>query len=300
MIEAGLYDPPQPISITSKVQSAAELALRGFRVFPLTPNAKDPPLFKGWKEKATTDVATIREWWAQWPDANIGVATGRGVFVLDADHKGGKLGLSSLDMLDLLGLPESMRVTTPTGGVHVYLRAPSDGTTIGNSVAALDEYPDIDVRADGGYVVGPGSTIGDAAYVEPVKGLDIDGAPSWLIDLVGGARRKLPAAKNPSPLVDLDTPQSIARATDYLKQHAPIAVSGGGGNNTTFKVATRVRDFGLSQSAALEVMFEDWNEMKDAIRPGNPTSWRRSSPTRTVTPRGRGAAPRPLQISRRL
>ena len=38
------------------------------------------------------------------------------------------------------------------------------GVEIANSVDGLKDYPGIDIRGDGGYVVGPGSTIRDQAY----------------------------------------------------------------------------------------------------------------------------------------
>ena len=64
----------------------------GFRVIPLRPGGKEP-LIKDWPNKATTDEATIREWWAKWPNANIGILTGRyegGYFcVLDFDPRHG-------------------------------------------------------------------------------------------------------------------------------------------------------------------------------------------------------------------
>jgi hypothetical protein len=145
------------------VDSALGLARRGFRVFPLEPGAKIPVYAFAWKDLASSDVSAIRSWWRQWPDANIGVATGRGLVVLDADVKGGKRGLESLDLLDALGLPDSLRVATPSGGVHVYLRCNGER---GNSVASLKGFPDIDVRGDGGFVVGPGSMVNGVEYKE--------------------------------------------------------------------------------------------------------------------------------------
>lgn len=145
----------------AKIDSALHLAAAGYRVFPLEPDGKRP-LLKGWPDLATTDEATLRAWWAAHPNANIGIATGKGLLVLDCDCKGHRHGLDSLAMLDLMGLPEGVRVRTPTGGVHVYL---STGADIGNSVDGLDDLPGIDVRANGGFVVGPGSTIGGQAYV---------------------------------------------------------------------------------------------------------------------------------------
>lgn len=148
--------------------SALRLAALGYRVFPLEPNGKRP-IVSRWPDVATTDEAKIRAWWAEWPTANIGLRTGEGLVVLDCDCKPApgasapRPGLDSLALLDMLGLPESMRVTTPSGGVHVYLTyAPSSLRS--NSVDELAQFPGIDVRAEGGYVVAPGSTIDGVAY----------------------------------------------------------------------------------------------------------------------------------------
>jgi hypothetical protein len=138
---------------------ALDLAARGFRVFPLVPNGKTPAIVQ-WQRYATTDSGRINAWWEGAPERNIAVATGHGLFVLDFDVKGGARGLQSLSALDMLGLPIGFRVRTASGGVHVYLR----GDEVRNSVRKFENYPGLDVRGDGGYVVGPGSVVDGAAY----------------------------------------------------------------------------------------------------------------------------------------
>ncbi len=82
--------------------------------------------------------------------------------MLDFD---GHEGLASLEQMDMLhGLPRSLRVRTPSGGVHVYLTCPPDsGITV--SVKGMTEWPGVDVRCEGGLVVAPGSEIDGVAYV---------------------------------------------------------------------------------------------------------------------------------------
>ncbi len=148
-----------------RLDHALRLARRGFRVFPVIANGRSPA-FKGWQAAATTDEAIITAWFTgAYRDNNIGVATGQGVLVLDCDAKHGKLGLRSLEDLDMLGLPHGYRVRTPSGGVHVYLKIDA-GIPITVSVDALENYPGIDVRCEGGLVVAPGSTIDGREYVE--------------------------------------------------------------------------------------------------------------------------------------
>ena len=66
---------------------AMACAENGIPVFPCNPHTKSPLNAHGHKE-ATTDVAQIKEWWATFPNAMLGIATGQisGLFVLDVDH----------------------------------------------------------------------------------------------------------------------------------------------------------------------------------------------------------------------
>src|SRR3546814_19903191 len=86
------------------------------------------PAIKGWRTRATTDEATIRQWWAARP-YNVGVATGYPVpyggylLVVDLDMKNGKDGRLSLDMPELEHGPlaATYTVVTPTPGPHITL-----------------------------------------------------------------------------------------------------------------------------------------------------------------------------------
>lgn len=147
----------------SLLNSALKLARAGYRVFPLEPNGKKP-LIEKWQHRATTDEAAIGQWWGRWPSANPGIATGHGLLVVDADCKDGKRGMESLELMDTLGmLPETYRVRTTSGGVHVYLRvAPDAGLTI--AADDIEGFPGIDYRCDGGFVVGEGAVVDGVAY----------------------------------------------------------------------------------------------------------------------------------------
>src|SRR3546814_15151126 len=85
----------------SPLPHALALAARGYPVFPVIEDGKLPAI-KGWRTRATTDEATIRQWWAARP-YNVGVATGYPVpyggylMVVDLDMKKGKDGRLSLN-----------------------------------------------------------------------------------------------------------------------------------------------------------------------------------------------------------
>src|SRR4051812_6041620 len=89
---------------------AKRYAALGWRVFPIKPMAKFPPLVKDWPTRATADVEMIRAWWRGAPDANIGIALGEssGVFVIDLDVKNGVDG-----PVQIKALAERLRVQIP-------------------------------------------------------------------------------------------------------------------------------------------------------------------------------------------
>jgi hypothetical protein len=153
------------------LEHALGYAERGWAVFPLfeiqegrcaceksdcTSQGKHPRVPGGLKS-ATLEAETIRQWWKKWPDANIGIATGRvsGLLVVDVDHGPAKDGYASLKSLeaDNGSLPRAMTVLTGGGGLHIYLASPD--AEIRNSTSKL--APHIDIRGEGGYVVAPPS-----------------------------------------------------------------------------------------------------------------------------------------------
>lgn len=69
--------------------AALDYARDGFEVFPLHDD-KSPRTPNGMKD-ATTDEATIRQWWSQWPGALIGCRVPPNVVILDIDSRHGGL-----------------------------------------------------------------------------------------------------------------------------------------------------------------------------------------------------------------
>ncbi|MBO6539868.1 MAG: bifunctional DNA primase/polymerase [Rhizobiaceae bacterium] len=245
------------ITTNARLEHALALARRGFRVFPLAPNSKIPPAGLLWKQAATTDSAQIRRWWQGEPTYNIGVATGYGLLVVDADVRDGAPGLGSLAMLDRAGLPESFRVETPSGGRHVYLRTAGEHR---NRVKNIPGYPGIDLRGTGGYVVGPGSVFEGKSYC--ALGGEIEPAGEWFESVLSKGAPFHREASDATPRVALDLEQNVRRAIHYLSEQAPKAVEGEGGDGTTYRVAAKLRDFGVSKETALELLLEHWNEQK--------------------------------------
>jgi len=110
---------------------------------------------------ATTDSATIQDWWSKWPTANIGIRTGKesGLFVLDIDL-GGEGSLQHLQS-EIGPFPDTVEQHTGSGGRHLVFR--HSGTEIRNSASKLGRG--LDVRGDGGYFVAAPSRNANGSYV---------------------------------------------------------------------------------------------------------------------------------------
>ena len=131
------------------LDQALELAARGLYIFVV--DGKIPYKGFAWPELATTDATIIRNWFDQWPKSNYAIACGPSkLLVLDVDGNKGRESLQKLQERMKLGKPT---VVTGTGGLHYYFRCSDPNTR--NSVGLLDAG--LDIRTNGGYVVGPGS-----------------------------------------------------------------------------------------------------------------------------------------------
>jgi hypothetical protein len=136
---------------------ALDYADRGWSVIPVGANKR--PLIP-WKEyqqrRATKDEIAI--WWAEHTDAQIGIVTGEisDLTVIDVEEDG------DFDLVK----DETMTVRTGGGGRHYYFKYDKDFT---NMVRVL---PSVDIRSEGGYVVGAGSETQKGAYT-PLNDLGV-------------------------------------------------------------------------------------------------------------------------------
>ena len=146
----------------------------GMRLHPLKAQGKTPAI-RGWADEATTDLITIGNWDAQFPDANWGMVAGAGsnITVVDIDPRNG--GAESWDALTAkYGEPDAPKVSTAGGGWHYYFRYFVGGAILGKG---------IDVLASRKNVVLPPSTTEQGAYKwlagAPSK---FPLAPKWMRD----------------------------------------------------------------------------------------------------------------------
>ena len=170
----------------STLQAALDYAESGFPVFPCNPGNKSPFTANGFKS-ASTEPAEIKDWWLKYPDALIGMPTGKtsGFFVLDIDVKHDVSGFDSLAALEKQygALPTTLTVKTPSGGEHRYFIMPETSQTLSISAGKLGAG--LDTRGDGGYVITPPSVNSEGKAYEFVD-IDIEPAelPDWIISLL--------------------------------------------------------------------------------------------------------------------
>ena len=152
--------------------AALEWRRRGFKVFPC--NADKTPATPHGVKDATTDIATIREWW-QTGNAGpmLGVAMGPrvgkpGVVTVDLDLKADANGLEEWKRLGGDYTADTLQQKTPSGGRHLlFLDDPEN--PLRNSVGAV--APGIDIRAAGGYIIAapsPGYVSNNAEHIAPL------------------------------------------------------------------------------------------------------------------------------------
>jgi len=198
---------------------ALRYASKGKPVFPCREidngeyKIKSPYISGGFKN-ATTDPEQIKKWWTEYPNALIGIPTGKSsnLAIVDLDLKKGKDGISEWDKLcnRCNEQIDTFTVETPTGGRHLYF---SYREGFKNSTDKIGIG--IDTRGDGGYIIAPNSVINGKKYqiIFDKKLADI---PDWVMDLLN------PARENNSP--DLDnsliqketSEQDIREALNYI------------------------------------------------------------------------------------
>lgn len=150
---------------------------------------------------ATTDLDQIHRWWHRAPRLNVGINAGRSsLVVLDLDCKDKPPapaaadvpttvadGLGALDALrthEGQPWPDTLTVATPSEGRHLYFRCPPELKVTSDATGRVGHQ--IDLRAEGGYVVAPGCSITSppenraGTYTRVSAGVDIAPLPSWL------------------------------------------------------------------------------------------------------------------------
>ncbi|MDO4801242.1 MAG: VapE family protein [Prevotellaceae bacterium] len=203
----------------------------GIAVFPLKQKDKTPLTKNGVKD-ATTDPAQVKAWWQKYPNANIGIATGKPsgglcAIDMDIDENKGINGFKSLrDWQSKHGIIKpSWMSKTGRGGYHYFFIS---NEPVKNRVNII---PAVDIRGDGGYVVAPPS-------IHP------NGTPyQWMENL----------SPEEVELVEADDNIKffLAQGTETVQTRylAPSIVPEGERNHTLFRFACMMQSKGASDEA---------------------------------------------------
>jgi hypothetical protein len=234
-----------------------ELAKQHVRFFPVSKNSK--VVAKGWNNfsaRATDNPENLIELFGG-DRFNSGIACGKvgeNLYLVgvDIDNKPGKDGYGTLEVMEECGetFPETWSQKTPSGGEHRLFWSPSpirQGVNVcGNG---------IDLRGDGGYLVGPGSTIDGRAYVVLNNGA-IARFPDWAIKKYQKAPATVTKLKTEKSKPAEDQVYALKQSVDYLRNQEPT--TSGARSNDCFKHAAKMKDFGLEKSQVVEVLAEFW------------------------------------------
>jgi len=249
-------DEGEPQQRGSLSEAALHYARDGWFVFPLF--GKAPLKGSNGHRDATKDVEQIQAWWKTYPRANIGLATGSlsGLIVLDVDPRhGGHQSFQALEKRYGM-VPETRISRTAHGGLHRFYQHPRDGKSYPNAVE-FEGLPGIDVRGDGGYVVLPPSKLyGRLSYVWGKTTVPLVAAPGWLLDALTNQK-----SHNENP------PQGrgfVREAGGSWPRLAVEKAREGNRNQIGFHLACQLRDDGLSEAQAEEIMLS----YVDQVGPG--------------------------------
>jgi putative DNA primase/helicase len=163
---------------------------------PACANVGKHPMTNDGFKSASSEQEKVRWFFTGEPDANVGVRTGAesGIVVLDVDPRhGGDQSLAQL-FQEHGPFPATVVVRTGGGGWHYYFAHPGQGHTIPNR---QNLRPGLDLRGDGGYVLGAGSNHvhGEYAFADGygLHQVQLAPIPKWLMDVILGAVEASPA-----------------------------------------------------------------------------------------------------------
>ena len=193
-----------------------------------TPLAGKRPTLKGWQDRPRETLDEVLAWADQ---GNVGLRTGRvsGVVAIDVDPG------ADISQLDLPGTVTAL--TGRPGAFHLYYMCDEP---LGNSSGKLS--PHVDVRADGGQVVFPGSEHPDTgalyAWAEGYEPWNVEIAPlpAHILECLRVPDR--PKTKPSTPAGDVPAKaRHYAQTAMKMELHAVCGAPEGGRNQTLNRAA---------------------------------------------------------------
>lgn len=192
------------------------------------------------RNSSTTNEGQIRAWWTKWPHANIGIATGpeSGLFVIDVDPRHG--GVESLRRLvnEHGELGPQRVVRSGGGGLHLYFQRPGFKVKSVDNVLGED-FPGIDCKCDGGFILAPGSNHVSGGY-RLIRDGNPGPAPNWLLDLLRAETEQADHIK--------DAVDGRSQTKEVVKETFEVTTIPDRARNTTLtRVAGKLRSQGLDE-----------------------------------------------------
>lgn len=124
-------------SLSELGAAALEYAERGWYVFPLTPGTKVPQKGSEGQKNASNDPETVRKWWTEVPNANIGLYLARsGLVAVDPDLYKNECEWHSF--IQGREIPATLEQSTPSGGRHYIFQAGEGAKYSGKLCEAVD------------------------------------------------------------------------------------------------------------------------------------------------------------------
>ena len=231
----------------------------GFYALPLRSGSK-AALEAGWTKRSTQAVNSIP------PEHNLGIHMGKsGLLGLDVDIKTvgttvkrGDLTVARLEA-EFGPLPRTLKVRTPSGGLHLYFRTPYAAGEIGQKFLA-----DIEIQVDNHYLVSAGAVINNGKY-EVIDDSPVGCLPEkWVTGLLEKYQQKVgmhvylkPATRTATDTeTGVNDARTVSRARAYVAKMPP-AIEGERGSDQMMKVCTvLLNGFALSYSTAYNLITE--------------------------------------------
>ena len=227
-----------------RINAVEMLVDLGFFVFPLIRHSKKP-ITKGGLNDATQSLRLINHWDLVYGSCNWGVHAGKsGLYIIDVDkHKAD--GFASLEEAqEKYGrLPQTLTVETPTGGNHLYFRAPA---CVEQMTASTGIFQGVDIRCNNTYVVAPPSSLGvNQEYKFSGVTMEISDLPETWVQFLLTRKKKTTYEKTENHILQriafaslgTDIQNDIERRCQNYVAKMPIAISGQGGHRAALDVA---------------------------------------------------------------
>jgi hypothetical protein len=231
---------------------------RGIPVLPLKPGSKvvfslekgDDPFLSGGVNIATLDKTVVDAWFAHNRDINYGLRMGGPQRLVGLDGDTSKPTL--WEEYNALEYPRTLEMVSARGGCHIIFRVDFEAGQ--KNLAGAEAF---NIKAEGGYLVGPGSVFEGKRYRIHDDAPIADCPPAIAARI--SKRGEKAAAKSAAPLCETDTAAAMRDGWEVIAKTPPLAESEGiGRNNKTHHLAGRLKRLGLSEGTCAELVLH-WN-----------------------------------------